>query len=472
MIDKEFYFEIINKYELPKDCVGKVLWGSIEPGFVFKTNHSKYGYNEFEYIKYKKMKLYLKYNNKDVNINYGSFSKGIIGGIIGKRTNKFKYDVGTVFDSITIIDKEYRLEKSNNQNVKWYKYKCSKCGWNDGWITESRISSGGRCSCCHGKTTVYGINSICDTDMYLVDEFGLDLEFAKTNSRGTNNKGLFTCMFCGYKRKVSPNYVIKNKKVPCSCGDSYSFGEKFMMSILNQLGVKYITELSKSIFKWCKNYRYDFYIPERDLIIEIHGKQHYKEVGRGRSLIDEELNDLSKSILAYENGIKKYIVIDAMKSELNWIKDSIIKSEFSDIYNISNINWEQALEYSCSNILKEVCTYWKNRSNNESTTDLMNVFHISRTTIIRYLKRGVELGWCEYDPKEEYIKGTRTKTNGKEVEIFKDGVSLGIFESASELSRRSIELFGVKLDSKNISSVCLGKSSHHKKYTFKYIKNK
>ena len=57
----------------------------------------------------------------------------------------------------------------------------------------------------------------------------------------------------------------------------------------------------------------------------------------------------------------------------------------------------------------------------------------------------------------------------KKVEIFKDGISLGVFFGMSELQRQSEELFGTKLDYRKISAVCSGKRNHHKGYTFRYV---
>ena len=81
----------------------------------------------------------------------------------------------------------------------------------------------------------------------------------------------------------------------------------------------------------------------------------------------------------------------------------------------------------------------------------------------------MKLGWCNYDAQKEYLKGVRKKNkNGRQVEMFKDGESLGIFESATELSRKSEELFGVKLLKENISAVCNGERNHHKRFAFRY----
>ena len=108
-------------------------------------------------------------------------------------------------------------------------------------------------------------------------------------------------------------------------------------------------------------------------------------------------------------------------------------------------------------------------------TEIAILFKKSTTTIIKYLKIGAKLGWCNYDPKEESKKTVENnaklieKICGKRVEIFKDGQSLGIFPSCHELERQSEKLFGVKLSFKKISAVCLGNEKQHKGYTFKYI---
>ena len=57
----------------------------------------------------------------------------------------------------------------------------------------------------------------------------------------------------------------------------------------------------------------------------------------------------------------------------------------------------------------------------------------------------------------------------KRVEIFKNGLSLGIFPSVGELVRQSEELFGKKLNRGHISAVCRGERKSHKGFQFKYV---
>lgn len=146
------------------------------------------------------------------------------------------------------------------------------------------------------------------------------------------------------------------------------------------------------------------------------------------------------------------------------------------MFDLSNIDWFKCEEFALSNKVKQTCDYWRehNEINNEglTTTDIGKIFNLNKNTIARYLKKGKILGWCNYDSKEESLKiGIKVGVlSGKPVEVFKNGESLGVFPSCSELERQSEKLFGVKLLNSNISQVCNGKKSQYKGFTFKYIK--
>ena len=138
---------------------------------------------------------------------------------------------------------------------------------------------------------------------------------------------------------------------------------------------------------------------------------------------------------------------------------------------MKKIDWTKIGQDSEKSLVKEVCDYWylHNEINGEnlSTTDLISIFNCSGNTIRIYLKRGTKLGWCNYDSKEE-SKKARIRQR-KSVEVFKDGKSLGVFESCRYIDRNSEKLFGEKLLNGNISAVCLGKLKQYKGYTFKFI---
>ena len=80
---------------------------------------------------------------------------------------------------------------------------------------------------------------------------------------GTKNRYKFVCPTCGNIVEKLPSIVFNEKDVfVCpACSDGFSYPEKFLLNMFQQLGVEFIYQLTKSHFKWCGDYRYDFYIP-------------------------------------------------------------------------------------------------------------------------------------------------------------------------------------------------------------------
>lgn len=147
-------------------------------------------------------------------------------------------------------------------------------------------------------------------------------------------------------------YAKKQIELYCSKKIKGSYPERFMSSLLTVLGVDFAREQT---FPWATNVigengknsfkRYDFYIPSMSVIIEVHGSQHYSggfEYLGGRSLEEECANDQYKEQLAKDNGIKHYIVINALSSTSSFIKDSILTNlEFTSLFDLSNIDWNE-----------------------------------------------------------------------------------------------------------------------------------
>lgn len=344
-------------------------------------------------------KLIVSYKDKTLKIQPTHFRSAKIGNLIGAKSTEFKIEIGSIFKDdkrdLIITDREYRKDK-NNQNQKWYKYTCNKCGWTEGWIVEGNLIKNTGCSCCNGKIAVLGINTIWDTDRWMCDDMGLDEEFAKTHTKWTHEKGEFTCKDCGEKRKVKTGHVINHKGIYCSCGDGKSYPEKFMFSLLKQTKTYFNIEYSP---EWTNGKRYDFFIPSLNMIIETHGLQHYCKNGRrscSRTLAEEQENDRYKEQLAKDNGIDNYIVIDCRYSELEWIKNSILNSKINELFDLSNIDWLKCEEYALKNIVKEACLCWNKDDFKKNTLLIANHLNISRNTAIEYLKKGSNLKWCDY----------------------------------------------------------------------------
>ena len=107
--------------------------------------------------------LEVEYNDKTYICSSKSIIKCSLGKMLNKITKDFKVEIGQTFKDekrdLTIIDREYRLQKSNNQDTKWYKYHCNICGA-ELWMIESDLLNGTICACCSNKTVVKGINDI------------------------------------------------------------------------------------------------------------------------------------------------------------------------------------------------------------------------------------------------------------------------------------------------------------------------
>ena len=410
--------------------------------------------------------------------------------------SEFKIEIGKTFKdnkrNFTIIDREYK--KIKGIVYKRYKYRCNKCGYECGehwnqkektykdefWITESGIlTKNAGCACCSNKIVVKGINDIATTHPYLVKYF-VNIEDAYTHTYNSHERVKVKCENCNNNKDMIVSNLYAYGVCCNKCNDNISYSNKFMFNLLQQLNIDFKSEYSP---KWIGDKRYDFYIPSKNLIIEMDGGFHKKDNNmNGQTAKESKEIDNYKDKLAKEHGIRVIRIdcdYDNIENRFEFIKNNIINSILNEMFNFNNINWIDVGKESEKSLLIKVCNYWKehNNVNNEnlSTTDLSIIFKKDRHVISRYLKRGTELGLCKYDPQKEsinkYLKVSeinKTKSS-KQVEIFKDGISLGKYPSARYLERISEEVFGTKLYNANISSVCIGKLKEYKGFTFKHI---
>jgi uncharacterized protein YegP (UPF0339 family) len=396
---------------------------------------------------------------------------------MSKRTSEFKIEIGTIYKDekrdITIIDREYRPNpQCEGKFLKYYKY---KCGWNEGWTREYNFKKGQGCSACakYNAKPVLGINTIWDTDKWMCD-LGLSEEDAKTHTHRSHDKVQVFCPDCGQvkNKKIEINTIYVEHSIACPrCSDKISFPNKIAFYLLQQLKIDFETEYNPD---WIKPRRYDFYfkINNKEYILEMDGEFHYKDNKmNGQTVEESKAIDNYKDRLANEHGIE-VIRINCELSNLELIKQNILKnSKLNELFDLSNIDWLKCEEYACSNLVKVVCEI-KRDNPDLSTIEIGKLMKLNCGTIRTYLIKGSKIwDWINYDGKEEKRKSSSKagKASGKPVEIFKDGISLGIFESARELERQSLELFGVKLLASNISQVCNNKRNFHKGYTFKNI---
>ena len=256
------------------------------------------------------------------------------------------------------------------------------------------------------------------------------LKYTRLHTKSGNSEKAYTyeCLNCG-KIATVREHSLDNHNGCADCSDGTSYPEKFMIDILKQLDISFKYQKT---FKWSNKYRYDFYIPDKNIIIEVNGGQHikgrgfYKNTDREEYIIDE-----IKKQLADENKIKQYIVIDARISTLPYLKNSISKSLLSQFYNFKNVNWVQSHKKACTSNIKTACDLW-----NQGIIDtqiIADKLYVSRSTVCKYLNQGNDAGWCEYNAKIAALKSSKMiPVNKKRVRCITTGEE---FESIAEATR-------------------------------------
>jgi hypothetical protein len=351
-----------------------------------------------------------------------------------------------------LISNDYKRAKSKLQ------WKCLKenCGeifeadWN-------AIKQNCGCPYCCGLKVGLS-NRISTTHPYLIKYFK-NPEDANKYSKGSKKRVLFKCPNCEYEKEMIICDFIHQNFLCHRCGDGISYPEKFIFNMLEQLNIKFIYQLSKKNYGWCDKYKYDFYIPSLNCIVETHGMQHYKnKCGNWGLLEDIQKNDELKKQLAIQNQINYYVVVNCSDSTLNSMKNSIQTSELSRLLNFNeeDIDWIKCGECACKSNVKLACDLWN--SGIKSTLQIAKELKVQDSAIVRYLKRGNELNLCSYDATIEKDKN-REKLNmlPRKIICLNDKI---IFDSIYKAGKY------YNINSARISECCQRKRKHCNKRSF------
>jgi hypothetical protein len=208
----------------------------------------------------------------------------------------------------------------------------------------------------------------------------------------------WVCPVCGIIFKKSPRR-IEGEYVCCKgCSDNYSQPNKYFYSFLRELGVEF--EIEK-VFSWSKfdnrkNFKYDFYIESKNMIVEVMGIQHYPFDGLYYKTSYEKQHevDIEKERLAMANSISFYVKIDARESGFDFLKNSIIQS-MNEHFNLNHLSWENINCLAIKGFMKQICDMYN--SGQHMIKEISKKMKLSRNTVSRYLKRGSAAGICSYN---------------------------------------------------------------------------
>jgi very-short-patch-repair endonuclease len=370
--------------------------------------------------------LGLKYGNNDIYyLDVGCFLNCNIMkciNLISRDYRYHEYEVITTNNRDITILKSYNkiVGKSSKQSKRYYQYKCNRDNY-IGEISEQALEDGCGCSVCSNHVVMKGVNDLWTTSPQIA-KLLVNSDDGYKYTRFSEYRTDLKCPVCGniIKNKMISN--IPNKGLFCpKCNDGFSYPEKLMYNLLQQLELNFEYQYSP---KWCKykfknkqKYgKYDFYLSDKQLIIETDGGWHGEDnLMSGQSLEESQYIDSQKDILAQQHDIE-VIRIDCQKSELDYIKNNILKSKLSIFFNLLSIDWVKINQESQKSIVYEVCKF-KNIHENLFTTEIAKVFDLSPTTVRRYLNIGNKNTWCKYNPKQERFKSAQIcgKASGTKV---------------------------------------------------------
>ena len=186
----------------------------------------------------------------------------------------------------------------------------------------------------------------------------------------------------------------------------------------------------------------------------------------GQTKEESKIIDDEKDKLCEDHDIK-IIRINCDESKLEWIKNSIINSELPNLLNFTkeDIDWLKCHEYACNSLVKVTCDYWMEGINN--TLKISESMNIGRQTILKYLKQGSLLGWCNYDVEEvkrEKGKILSQSNNIPIVQLSLSGKYISEFGSAMEAEK----VLGIKSLNSHIGSCCKGTRNQAGKFRWMY----
>lgn len=117
------------------------------------------------------------------------------------------------------------------------------------------------------------------------------------------------------------------------CGNS-SVGEVKIDKFLKNNSIRYIHEYTLPGYR----YRYDFYLPDFNILIEYHGEQHYEDrfyinFAKEESLENRKIKDKFKVVLAKEKNIPLIIINYQDKGNLIYVLKRAINNVYKYKYN-------------------------------------------------------------------------------------------------------------------------------------------
>ena len=194
-------------------------------------------------------------------------------------------------------------------------------------------------------------------------------------------------------------------------------------------------------------------------------------------------NNIMEDVCEYWNTHQNEYLSTTMVAEIFNINESTINKYLKAGTELGLCNYDPKEAFYKSKIqprlknedIKKITDYWNEHYNDGITTTKMSeVFGISKNAIQRYLKKGTELGFCDYDGKKELKKSVSKngKMSGKIVNVYdKNTKYLHTFFSNNEAAIEMTKIYNKNFYTSGIGKVCRKENKQYKDFIFRYDDN-
>lgn len=227
------------------------------------------------------------------------------------------------------------------------------------------------------------------------------------------------CCDCGYTKNIRIADLLRYGFSCQKCGDGISYPNKFGRAFISQFNVNNV------IYEYAPEWLvvngnqcfYDIYFEynNKSYIIEMdgglgHGNRAFNCIN---SDTEGLFRDIEKDKLASLHDID-VVRIDAKESNKEYIKSSIMNSCLPNIlcFQENDINWEECDRFATLKFVFIASDLWKSGL---SIYDISKSLQIHHDTTTRYLKRGNNLGICDYSKEESRKRAGKQRSGAKNI---------------------------------------------------------
>lgn len=174
------------------------------------------------------------------------------------------------------------------------------------------------------------------------------------------------CVNCKFEKRIRIQDFTRHGFACPKCSSGTSFPERFTVSLLDEMGFDYETQKR---FEG-KNWRFDFYVPHLELVIEVHGAQHFNNAWTVKDEVVTNDNKKRKFV-KFELGLN-YAAIDISVSEPYYAWSMLEQNDHLEPH-MQNISYDVVVERCNDSVL--------NKNHNDIIRDYergMRLFELAR----------------------------------------------------------------------------------------------